>query len=565
MVCAVVLGIGIVQGWFGRVDYAGDAISYLDLSKAVARGDWGNAVSPYWSFGYPVLLAVARPIFPAGFAGEWTSIHVLNLVLYAAAYASFIQLLSVAMAFAARVGGIEKPGDRESVFLVGSAIFLLYEIEFRCVSRIGPDQTVNLLYLLSTSAALHFCLQPKAKTAIVLGLLLGLGYMAKAAFLPISLLFVLTLLLHTLLRRSPGRRPALLKLAWVVPALAFVTVPYVLALSHGAGKWTLGESGALNYAWNVNGLPAFLHWQGSSPYGAPIHGNLVGKNPPVFTFAEPFHVTYPPWYEPFYWYEGYRHYFNLHNQIEALKKNVSVMFQLLVKGPHMAVKILAWMMGILVAVFFLADLRAWLKRLGVLWPLYLPAFATMAMYLIVVMESRYVTGPVLVILTAPLLVLYTPTRLMGRWAGYGLVAVIVGWSALCIGKDQQDAFRRAARCEPYNDSDDWKVALFLISSGVQPGEKVAAVETYRFDATACSWAYISGVHIVAEIGNDAYDPSEGQRDFDSFNGNPDVQNAVFALFRKAGARLVIVREVTGQIRGTAWQRVPGTQWWIHRV
>ena len=70
-----VLVLGAVEGWFWRTDFATDAISYLDISRAIPARDWKMIFNPLWSVGYPLLMAIGRPLFPATPNGEWLSIQ----------------------------------------------------------------------------------------------------------------------------------------------------------------------------------------------------------------------------------------------------------------------------------------------------------------------------------------------------------------------------------------------------------------------------------------------------------------------------------------------------------
>jgi hypothetical protein len=53
-----VLVLGAVEGWFWRTDFATDAISYLDISRAIPARDWKMIFNPLWSAGYPLLMAI---------------------------------------------------------------------------------------------------------------------------------------------------------------------------------------------------------------------------------------------------------------------------------------------------------------------------------------------------------------------------------------------------------------------------------------------------------------------------------------------------------------------------
>jgi len=563
VVAIVVVGSGALEDWFGRYYYGSDGVAYLDMSKAISRGDWTLALNPYWSIGYPTILSATRWMFSSDFRGEWIAVHVVNLMIFVATYVSFLYFLKVATIYATKVYGAE-PADNGNgwngfVFVIGTSLFLLLQLLVRDVSRIGPDLSVGCVFFLVMAISLQFCLRPQATTAVFMGVLMGFGYILKAILLPISAAVFLTVLLHSVTRLRAERLPATFKLAWALPAMALVAVPYIAAMSTVLGTFTLGEAGSLNYAWNVNDLPHWDHWQGGpAPFGTPIHPTqLLLKNPPVFGFAEPFHVTYPPWFNSFYWYEGYHRYFNIRNQISNMKSNLSLMQELYFGGPRALAAFLLFIIGLL----FLKNRRIWWNRLIALWPLYLPSIAAICIYLMVFIEARYLVGFLTILFTTLLLPFFVPTLLFPKRVGYALAILIAVGSAMIIPENQKELIRRIIRHEPYANQEQWRVGLYLAESGFRAGDKVASVKVGN--GALCSWAYMDGLQIVAEIGNDAFDPKDQEKDFELFNHSPEVQQTVLDLFRQAGAVLVVVFDVDGAPQGPGWERIPGTQSWVH--
>jgi hypothetical protein len=89
--------IGCVEGLYGRIRYSADAISYLDVTRAIHAGDWKLALNPLWSLGYPMLLSLLIPLFPAGPNGEWIAIHCANLIILAVTLLSYLYLVAAAI------------------------------------------------------------------------------------------------------------------------------------------------------------------------------------------------------------------------------------------------------------------------------------------------------------------------------------------------------------------------------------------------------------------------------------------------------------------------------------
>ena len=109
----------------------------------------------------------------------------------------------------------------------------------------------------------------------------------------------------------------------------------------------------------------------------------------------------------------------------------------------------------------------------------------------------------------------------------------------------------------------WDIARYLTQSGLEPGDKVASVTT--LNDIRCTWAYAAGLHIVTNIGNDAYSPQNQQQDFNLFWTDPATQQDVLRLFREQGAVAVVVPIANTPPVGSNWQQIPNTQAWLLRL
>jgi hypothetical protein len=563
-----VIGLAALEDWYGRFDYGADGVAYLDLSQAVGRGDWHMAMSPFWSVGYPAVLASARWMFPPGPLGEWTALRVVNLLCFLGTYLSFLACLAASTRYAAWVNRREDEGaGRPFVFVIGTAFFLLFQIGNGCVSRVTPDLLVSGVFFLANALALRFVLKPTVPTSLGLGLVLGFGFVVKEIFMALSVVIFSIVILNLFWRRPSDRGLALTRLGAAFLGFALLVVPCVAATSAALGRFTLGETGSLNYAWLVNDLPHGTQWQGGPPpLGQPIHPTkMLMSDPPVFSFSEPYHVTYPPIYDQFYWYDGYHKFFSLGNQLKALKKNSLDFLKTFTPGPHLVVKSLAEIAALLFWLVLIPGCRVeWFRRVMALWPAYLPALAGIFVYMIVVVEARYITSFLTILATMPFLALYVPTELAPRKLGYTIAGLVVLMAAGILGYQKQVMFHRAWNNQPYTTDAQWKRAFYLIQAGLQPGDKVASVAVNE-NGAFCTYAHASGVHIVAQMGNNTVDPLDQEKDFALFADNPDVQQSVFNAFKQAGAVMVIVVDVERPLQGPGWEQVPGTRTWVHRL
>ena len=308
---SVVMACGLLEAWFGRPELFGDDISYLDVANMIRVGDWRAAFNPLWSIGYPLLLVLVRPFFPAGLHGEFTAVFALNITIYLATWLSFVWFLSTAADFI-------DTNLTPLVLTVAACVFVVVQIGFGKVSSVGPDQLVVCLFFLACGLLLRFSQQPTIANGMRLGTVLGVGFVVKAVFLPLSVIFITAALLPF---RSRLPRKAALSVSGGV--LLFL-LPYAAGLSWAVGRPTLGESGQLNYAYHVNQLPHWMGWQGGPPrLGIPLHPvHLLRDHPAVFGFGEPFHVTYPPQFNLHFWYDGYNHCFSTLNAIRSITTNL---------------------------------------------------------------------------------------------------------------------------------------------------------------------------------------------------------------------------------------------------
>ena len=103
------------------------------------------------------------------------------------------------------------------------------------------------------------------------------------------------------------------------------------ALSLKYGHATFGDVGRMGYAWFFNGVPFYIDWQGGPPgSGIPVHPTRkLESDPGLYEFKEPFQVTYPPWYDPAYWYMGLKIHPNLGAQLNVAAHNITSFFDLI--------------------------------------------------------------------------------------------------------------------------------------------------------------------------------------------------------------------------------------------
>jgi hypothetical protein len=263
-VTCLIMVLGALEGWFKRTDFSTDAISYLDISRAIPAHDWKMVFNPLWSVGYPLLLALLRPLFPATPTGEWVAIHVLNFAIFIGAWLAFLYLLRSFDLSHNSLTAQEGVQRRTFVFLAGACIFVSIQLCIDSVSRVGPDLLVTAFFFAATAMVVRLTARSSYGLAVLLGVVLGLGYWTKGIFLALALT-LLAVAAAALFFRKRSILPIILSAV----VFAAMVIPYAAGLSWSFGHFTLGESGPLNYAFHVNYLPRWTNWQGEP--GRPRH------------------------------------------------------------------------------------------------------------------------------------------------------------------------------------------------------------------------------------------------------------------------------------------------------
>ncbi len=563
MLCLSLL-LGAWECVYGRVGYSADAINYLNIVRAIHAGDWQLALNSYWGFGYPLLISFVTPIFPDTPTGEWIAIHVLNMVIFIATFFSFLWLVKVA----AHLPGLSTiAGDEKSsrLLLIGSlAIFLSIELSLDNASRVGPDMLVSCLLFEATALLLMLREKPKATTAILLGITLGIGYVVKSIFLPLTMLFLLTACIA-----MGKKRGNFASLALIAIFAAVFAIPYHIGISWSAGHPTFGDSGPLNYIWNVNKLEPGGLWQGQPPqFGTPVHPTkMVSEMPHLYLLDGPFHVTFSPFFNLPYYYAGVHRFFNLKAQIHAIGSNILRMLKLVETQMIFVALLVCWLLS---SAKVLRE-RTRSHVIAVLWPMLFTSICGISIYLLVVVEYRYVASFIAMLLLG-LLFAVVSGNAIPRAEGRGsrrtalLTAILVFGCMLNLilsAKDQvRDWLGNTIHHRLFNNEDQWIAGQYLAQTGSQPGDKVAIISDLPA-ATMSTWAYIDDLHIVGILGGSLLQSQT--IDYDAFwNASADRQEALLENFHHTGARIVFSTQQPRGADASKWQQIPNTRFWIYR-
>ncbi len=368
-----------------------------------------------------------------------------------------------------------------------------------------------------------------------------------------------------------------------VAASAFLVVAavYFVPLSLVKGRLTFGDSARLNYMWYVNGTTRHIHWRGEPPgSGVPVHPTRkIWDDPPAYEFGTPFKVTYPPWYDPSYWYEGARARFDATAQLSTLWFNARTLFDLvgtwaqaLWAATFLALYVWGRLRGARREGARLAAARrdaarregAWRDGAALSWLLLLPSLGMLFLLALVKIEDRYVGAFVVLAWLAVIAAARVPRRVLAcRVAPLAVVLLCA-----CMMSELAPVARNSARAawRDWREGPDSAAAAqlevvdALRGAGVREGDGVASVG-YAFGAL---WARLARVRVVAEVTSGSLEAPTG--DVERFwRADPKVRSKIYELFAADGAKVVVADRAPDAASDEGWRRIGATSYYVRAL
>jgi hypothetical protein len=541
------IALGALQVWAHRNEVNPDSISYIEMAEAAARGGWHALVNGYWSPLYPLLLSIGFRLFQPAMYWEFTFVHMVNFALYLTDLFCFEIFLKELLAARRSEGGLENvfwPAPEKILWIWGYLLFLWSSQFWLSLAMVNPDIVVAGLVYVATALLLRI-FQGKGGWLLFvgLGLVLGVAYLAKAALFPIS--FVLFACGFLLFRATQGwYSKALARSALGTAVFLFVASPLILALSKEKHRVTFGDSGKIAYAELVDGAPMWTHWQGEpGGIGSPAHPTRkVSANPPIYEFAQPIAGSYPPWYDPSYWYEGIKPHFSPKGQLWVLFRSANLYLKLVSRSGALYVVFLA----LIVQVRKGGKWEWGGRRMGFVW---LPSFAALGMYALVLVEPRYVS-PFALMLLLWILTSAWISASAGEALRKRLVPVMIIALALAIAWPVTRDFRLIFAHRRY---EPWEVAKGLHEMKISQGTSVGAIGT----GLSAYWAHLAGLRIIAEI---------QERDQQSFwAADSATRQETLRKFSELGAQAVVMKNSSAKQSIEGWQEVGQSHYYVWRA
>jgi len=545
------LVLGAIHAWVGRYSMNPDGMSYLDVGDSFFRRDWANAINAWWSPLYPWTVGLVVGIVKPSPRWEFPVVHAVNFVIFGIALLTFHFLVSGLLVFRseqlsrAQLDHAEKLPDW-ALWLLAYPIFWWIALEVETVYSVCPDLAVMAVFSLAAGMLLRLRAGDTLWKFALLGLILGIGYWTKAIFFPLG---SVVLAVGYCWRRS--ERTWRIGIAMASVVFLCTSAPLILLLSHQKSRFTFGDSGRVNYAWNVSPRTQTRNWQGREPQsGTPLHPTRqLFQHPPVFEFDGPVVGTYPPWTDPSYWNEGLQGHFRLKPQLEVLAGTVPSEIRLLILARP------ALVVGILVLA--LLSGHPWWSNLGSVWPLMATSAAGLAMYLPLIENDRYLGGFLLVLFIS----LIAATQIRNEEKRASIYVAIATFLALTLGTADYTVrvvmnHLAIPGVGPNSTLQDALAAEQLWHLGIRPGDKVAVIG----DGTGAYWARLAKVRIVAEI----MGMNHGSLEF--WQSTPDVRQKVFSAFAQAHATAVVtVCPSCPPETPDGWQPIRGTPYCMRQI
>ena len=541
-----VLAFGTAALWLGRDGMNPDGVAYLDVSDVFLAGDWPVSHTGYWSPVYPTLLAVGRLIGGTTPEREQAVTLAVNFAAFLLAFGAlelFVRSMRRApvqppSAHAEAQPAVRDASDTEpndSVWLVlVYALFAVVTVGWIRLWLTTPDMLVAAIALATAALCVRFTVGSAGwPSAVALGLLLGLGYLAKAALLPVSLVVLGTLMFEAWRRQ----RRDVSKVAIAAALFAAVSAPQVVYASRLKGSPTFGDVGRLSYLWFIARVPGPISPDFALPAKLPspdARGQTLAPleaprdpAPVIYTIDAPIPGTLPIWYDAGYWYRGVVAPLHPLRIARAVVRNARVYLEVL---------------GLLIVGGLGAAVAGRMSRRDIaamrpVWVLVIPAMAAGVMYALVLVQTRYI-APFVLMLCAGLVPPWAEGELSHR-VRRGLAVGAVAMLPLVFHQVSVDtrAWQGSARLRA-------EFAAALAARGIVPGTRIGFVG----DAYNAYWARHARVRFVTLLPR-----AEAPR---FWHLSAPARAAMVQDMIRAGAQAVVAEGPPPGVNTDGWDSLP---------
>ncbi len=545
--CAVLFAL--LQAWAYRHSvYMEDAWSYLDIADNYLRGDFAAALSSYWSPLYSWLLALCFSLLHPPICEKFVVLKIVNFASFLFVIFAFERLLDQVLAWYGADLDEQHGRLKVSARLIEVSSYIVFIFMSLSVGAVWKD-TPDLLMsgFLYAAAALTVAFWrgglSRFKQAL-LGGALAAGYLCKAVMVPVSLVYLIVLAL------APQPRGLRLRaILTVIGAFLVLAGPYIAAISWQHQRLLFSSTMPYNYAlWVLRSAP-FCHALANRPANQlPVEfthpSEVIFAEPQVFYFAEPFHATFATHYDPAYWYEGVKVYFDGEQQFVASVASISVLVRLFFGWLFFG-----WLVLLCGCRSRALSLQSMKERLA----LFLPALAGMLVYTVALncntlFAERYFPGFFVLWYLGLMGAVRLPNTNKAR--KILLLSTIVsltgmGWRFTVELSNNLSAFANSG------NNPDCLVVNRLNELGLKAGDQLANMDHLR----KIGWAQMGHFRFVADILDDEK----------FWQLSSEKREALYATLRER--KIKVLTYANGEHPPlhypAGWQKVPGTQLWFY--
>ena len=523
--------LAAINAYTSRFFINNDAIAYLEIGEAIKQFNWYDAANFTFSPLYGLLLALFQSLLQLNPFNEILWAKLLNYLIFIVTIGAleiFLRLFK--RDYMAAVNSGERPLNWIWVQTLLYSVFLVTSLVSIRLRLINPDMLVFCLILLILAVVMWIRKNPTSHFKFaLLGILLGLGYMAKAFMFLLAPLFLLMAAFCVGSLRKSITRITVAMLFFLI-----ITGPLLTELYLKKGSFSYGEGGRHVYTKLIGGQ------------GAPVHqGKILQNEPRIVVYDYGAICTRPFTFDVTYWTIGIDPKYNYSAHFKLFLQNLLE----IPAQSHWILAILIWALFQIYLGSFVIG-RACPVSLQILF--LLTSLSGMFLFAMISMEPRYV---------APSLFVGSAGLISGMRQGknkkvfwklgmseLGILALVL----FLLGAVLEYTLDEAKRGLSFHDgkssyqkaySDEIRVSQFLAKHGVVPGNRVAVV-----GSPPIQWARMARVRVTGEI-----------EDADKFLDSPRADRSMYmTLLKNEGIGAVIAQgKELQKLAGEGWLHVPG--------
>lgn len=527
------LGVAGIDAYTTRFFINSDAIAYIEIGEAMKRFCWHDVVNFTFSPLYSFLIAVFQSVVRISPLNEIIWIKLLNLMVFILTLGAFELLLRfLRYEYTAIINTHQNPIPWPCIVAMLYSILLVTTLVSIRVRLINPDMLVFCLILICYVVIMWIRKDcgPFYKY-VILGILAGIGYLAKAYLFIFSPIF---LAMAGILAGS--FKKAVPRIAVASIFLAVTVSPLLVALSIKKGEFTYGEGGRHVYTIVIGGQ------------GHPLNpGKVLDTRSKVSIYDYGNACTRPKSFDVCYWTIGiHPRYDNIAHAKMFIHNLVATVSQS------------RWLFAIIGWTIFQVCLGSY--TIGTFHPASVPilfvapAICGVTLFALISTEPRYV-APFLFVGSVGLIfgISYGENRrFLGKWglSDFGVLVLVLFLVGSVINSSIDQAImglrsQNGKLSYQQNYKDQILVRNYLLKIGIKSGEHVAIVGRAPIE-----WARMAGLRITGEIEDSSifFSINQGER----FN--------CLTLLKNEGIRAVIAqgKQLTCFIN-EGWALIPGTQ------